>query len=125
MKQIAAYQTKLFKKWNKKSKIPYGKLLVAVKSIDGGSGIVDLGGSLYKVRISKDKGKSGGYRTIIMYKKGFRSLFMYGFEKNELDNISDKELKRAKQYVKIFLNLSEDRVKNLLDSNSIYPLEEQ
>jgi hypothetical protein len=42
---------------------------------------VDLGGGLYKVRIAKDKGKSGGYRTIIIHKKDFRSLLVYGFEK--------------------------------------------
>lgn len=76
---MAAYQTKQFKKWNKKNKIPNDKLLNAIKSIDGGSGIVDLGDGLYKVRIEKNKGKSSGYRTIIIHKKDFRSLLIHGY----------------------------------------------
>jgi len=61
------YETKKFKKWAAKNKIADEKLLNAISEIDSGLGIVNLGGDLYKARIAKNKGKSGGYRTIIIY----------------------------------------------------------
>ena len=61
------YETKKFKKWAAKNKISDEKLLNAISEIDKGLGIVNLGGDLYKARIAKNKGKSGGYRTIIIY----------------------------------------------------------
>jgi len=54
---MAIYQIKEFHKWAKKNKIAKEKLLEAIKSIDEGSGTVDLGGDLYKVRIAKNRGK--------------------------------------------------------------------
>jgi len=122
---MAVYQTKDFKKWNKKNKVPNDKLLDAIKSINGGSGIVNLGNGLYKVRIAKDKGKSGGYRTIIIHQKGLRSLFVHGFEKSEKENISVVELREIKSLAIDFLTCSEDYIKKLLEINFIYLLEEQ
>lgn len=37
-------------------------------------------------------GKSGGFRTIILFKAGERAFFVRGFAKNALDNIRDDEL---------------------------------
>ena len=119
---MVAYQTKQFKKWNKKSKVPVEKLLAAIKSIDDGSKVVDYGEGLYKVRVAKDKGKSGGYRTVIVHKKGLRSLFVYAFEKSEKENISDNE----KRYLKInaikFLNLSENGIEEMLENGEIFKM---
>ncbi|MCL2101164.1 MAG: type II toxin-antitoxin system RelE/ParE family toxin [Fibromonadales bacterium] len=120
---MAAYQTKQFKKWNKKNKIPKDNLLNAIKSIDSGSGIVDLGGDLYKIRIAKNKGKSGGYRTLIIHKKDFRSLFILGFEKNELDNINDRELKAYKAYSKEFISYDDKIIAGMLKNGSLFNLE--
>jgi hypothetical protein len=119
------FQTKSFKKWAGKEGIPVEKLLDAVDRIDKNLGIVDLGSDLYKVRIAKNKGKSGGYRTIMIYKKDFRSLFIYGFGKNQKDNITEKELNEAKKYAQDFLSYSEDYVKSLLENKSIFSLEAQ
>ncbi len=37
-------------------------------------------------------GKSGGFRTIILFRLGSRAVFVHGFAKNECDNIRDDEL---------------------------------
>ena len=122
---MTAYQTKDFKKWNKKNKIPPEKLLKAIESIDSGSGVVDYGEGLYKVRVAKDKGKSGGYRTIIIHKNGLRSLIVYGYEKKEKENISDVEKKYFKKDAIDFLSYSEDIIKNMLENGDIFKLEKK
>jgi len=122
---MAIYQIKKFHKWAKKNKVAKEKLIEAIESIDGGSGIVDLGGGLYKVRIAKDKGKSGGYRTVIVHRKGFRSLFLHGYEKNEKANISNAELVFFKNYAADFLNYSEEGIEKLLEMGDILKLENE
>ena len=37
-------------------------------------------------------GKSGGFRTIILFRLVERAFFVHGFAKNEQDNIQDDEL---------------------------------
>ena len=122
---MAIYQIKEFHKWVKKNKIAKEKLLDAIKNIDGGSGVVDLGGDLYKIRIAKNKGKSSGYRTIIVHRKNFRSLFLHGYEKNEKANISNVELAFFKNYAADFLNYSEESIKKMLDTGDILKLENE
>lgn len=42
----------------------------------------DLGGSVIKQRIARSGGgKSGGFRSIILYRTATRAVFVYGFEK--------------------------------------------
>jgi len=117
------YETKRFKKWAAKNKIVDEKLLNAISEIDKGLGIVDLGGNLYKARIAKNKGKSGGYRTIIVYKKGLRSLFIYGYEKNDKSDISDVEKLFYKNYARDFLNYPKEGIEKMLKEGEIFDLE--
>ena len=54
----------------------------------------DLGGGLLKKRVARaGQGKRGGYRTIVVYRKGKRAVFVYGFSKSAKDNIDGVELK--------------------------------
>jgi hypothetical protein len=116
------YETKRFKKWAAKNKIADEKLLNAISEINKGLGIVDLGGDLYKARIAKNKGKSGGYRTIIVYKKGLRSLFIHGYEKNDKSDISDVEKLFYKNYARDFLNYSKESIEKMLKEGEIFDL---
>ena len=62
---------------------------------DASRGLVDadLGGGVVKQRIARQGGgKSGGFRTIILFRIGERAFFVHGFAKNEQDNIRDDEL---------------------------------
>jgi len=66
------------------------------KSIqDAARGLVaaDLGGGGVKQRIARPgQGKSGGFRTLIVFRAGARAFFVHGFAKNEKDNIGTNEL---------------------------------
>jgi hypothetical protein len=53
----------------------------------------DLGGGVIKQRVARSgQGRSGGYRVLIAYRFGDRSVFLYGFAKNERENIEEDEL---------------------------------
>lgn len=54
----------------------------------------DLGGGVIKQRVARPgEGKSGGYRSIILFRSGERAVFAYGFAKSDQDNIGKDELK--------------------------------
>lgn len=62
---------------------------------DASRGLVDadLGGGVIKQRVARQgEGKSGGFRTIILFRIRERAFFVHGFAKNEQDNIRDDEL---------------------------------
>ena len=42
--------------------------------------------------MGKASGKSGGFRTIVLFRSGERAIFVHGFAKSEQDNIDDDEL---------------------------------
>lgn len=53
----------------------------------------DLGGGLIKQRVARSgEGRSGGYRMLVAYRLGDRAVFLYGFAKNEKDNIDPDQL---------------------------------
>jgi len=101
-------KTKWFHKWAKKQKLSDERLLLTIKNIEKDLSSANLGGNLYKVRVPlKHKGKSSGYRTIVAYKANDRAIMIYGFAKNEQENISFDELKRLKMLAKDILSLDE------------------
>ncbi len=62
-----------------------------------------LGNECYKIRMaiaSKGKGKSGGARVITCFKIVHNTVFLLTvFDKNEQENISDKELKELLKFI--------------------------
>jgi hypothetical protein len=59
-------------------------------------------------------GKGGGYRTIIVYRAGNRSVFVYGFPKSAKANLSAGELDAYQKLAQVYLSLSDaDMVKAL------------
>jgi len=53
-------------------------------------------------------GKSGGFRTLIVYKEEDMAVVVYGFAKNEQDNLSKSELLAFKKLSKDILGQSQD-----------------
>lgn len=53
----------------------------------------DLGGGVIKQRVARaGGGKSGGFRTIILFRAGDRAFFVHGFGKSDVANIRADEL---------------------------------
>jgi hypothetical protein len=88
------------------------------------SSVVDLGAGLYKVRISRpNQGKSGGFRTLIIYSKDDLALFMLGFAKNEKNNICATDLIDLKKQTKYILSFSKEQVDSLIDNGTFVKVE--
>ena len=59
---------------------------------------------MIKQRVARQgQGRSGGYRTIIAFRSGDRSIFMYRFAKNSKASLSDDELEVYRRLATIFL----------------------
>jgi hypothetical protein len=89
---IRIYKTKVFDRWLKKSEVTDPDLIQAVKEMNMGLVDADLGEHLFKKRIAlSGRGKRSGVRTLVASKINDQWFFLYGFAKNERDNISDQE----------------------------------
>lgn len=74
---MRTFKTKAFKRFADKAGISDVALCRAVTD-------ADLGGGATKQRIARSgQGKSGGFRTLIVFKAGTRAIFVHGFAKNE------------------------------------------
>jgi hypothetical protein len=70
----------------------------AVDRAEKGLVDADLGGGVIKQRIPRPgESKSKGYRSIVLYRKGDRAFFVYGFPKSDLGNIPDDEQEQFKK----------------------------
>lgn len=90
---MRVFRNKPFTRFARRAGLADEGLLRAIKDIERGVVDADLGGGVLKQRIAREGGgKSGGLRTIILFQIGQRAFFVYGFAKNERDNIGKDEL---------------------------------
>ena len=85
-------------------------------------GLVDanLGGGVIKQRIArKGEGKSGGFRSMVLFKQGEKAVFVHGFAKKDFANINQKELKALKKLAGIILGYSEAQMAVALASRTL------
>ena len=87
------FKNKAFTRFARKADLDDAALCKSIDSAERGLTDADLGGGVIKQRIARrGGGKSGGFRAVILFKAGARAVFVYGFAKNERDNIGDDEL---------------------------------
>jgi hypothetical protein len=90
---VRVFKNKPFARFARKARITDAVLCAAIADATRGLIDADLGGGVLKQRIErKGGGKSGGFRTIILFRAGERAFFVHGFAKNEQDNIREDEL---------------------------------
>ena len=105
---MRVFINKWFSKFAQRHAIGGNVLLDAVRRAVSGLIDADLGGGVIKQRIARrNEGKSGGFRTMLFFKRGDRGFFVFGFAKNESDNISHEELVALKKAAARVLELSE------------------
>jgi hypothetical protein len=77
----------------------------------------DLGGGVVKQRIARPgQGRSGGFRSIILFRTGERAFFVFGFAKSDRDNIDREELDAFRKMAHHVLALTEDQLARLIAS---------
>ena len=114
MKRIL--KTRTFNRWLRKTLLTDAALLKAIDEMEQGLVDADLGGNLYKKRVAlPGRGKSGSPRTLIATNRQNRWFFMFGFEKNDKENITQAELAYLQDVAQIFLGYSNDELQLAID----------
>lgn len=104
---MRVFKNTWFQRFARKERIADAALCDAVARAEKGQIDADLGGSVLKQRIARPgAGRSGGYRTVLLFRVGDRALFAYGFAKSDRDNIGDVELAAFRQLAAEVLTLS-------------------
>lgn len=111
MARLRIFKNRWFEKFARKQDIAEGDLVEAVDRAERGLVDADLGGGVLKQRIAREgEGKSGGFRTIILFRSGERAVFVFGFAKSARANLTRVELNIFRAAAKIVLALEESQI---------------
>lgn len=112
---MRVFKNKNFTKFADNQGINDQYLWEAIDNANKGLIAANLGSGVIKQRIARSgQGKSGGFRTIIIFRAEDRAFFVYGFAKNKKSNISEKELKALKKLASQLLSYSNDDLNKAL-----------
>jgi hypothetical protein len=77
-----------------------------------------------KQRIARaGEGKSGGSRSIVLFKKGDRAIYVHGFEKKDTANIGPDELVAFRRYAEVYLGYTGAELEQLVEDGVLYKIE--
>lgn len=125
MQPVRIFKNAWFERFAKKQKLEDDALRDAIQRAEQGLIDADLGGGVIKQRVARTgQGRSGGYRTIILYRQAHRAFFVYGFAKSQQSNISNDEKATFKQAAQHVLDLSEDHLVELIQKGQFSEVED-
>jgi hypothetical protein len=105
---VRAFKTKWFVRFARKERITDRTLWEAVDRAERGLIDADVGGGVIKQRVARSgQGKSGGYRTILVYRTKTRAIFVFGFAKSDKADLDADELEGYRELAKAYLAKSE------------------
>jgi hypothetical protein len=91
---MRVFKTKPFARFAGRERIADAALCEAVRRAEAGLIDADLGGGVIKLRLAREgQGRSGGFRSIVLFRRGARAFFVYGFAKSDRVNIRRDELR--------------------------------
>ena len=90
---MQTFKTKAFARFADREGLEDAALCEAVRRARSGLIDADLGGGVIKQRIArKGGGRSGGFRMIVLFRRGELAFFVYGFAKSGRENLRRNEL---------------------------------
>ena len=114
---MRVFKNAWFGRFARKEKISAAALLEAVERAEKGLIDADLGGGVIKQRIARPgAGKSGGLRSVVLYRQGERAFFVFGLPKSSQDNIRDDEEEQFKRAARVILAFSDEQIDQLVVS---------
>ncbi len=117
--------TRFVKRWMRREQVTNAMLRQAIQDLEGGLATANLGSGLFKVRVTRrGQGKSGGYRTFIVYGQGDRAIVVYGFKKSDADNIADDDLAFFRALAATLLALSKQQIETAIENEELYEIKE-
>ena len=98
--------SKAFSRFSRQEGISDDILVRAVREIEAGLIHADLGGGLIKQRIARPGGgKSGGFRTVLVWRRGDLAVFLLGFAKSMRSNLTEGEAEIARATARSLLRM--------------------
>ncbi len=117
---MRVFKTRAFDRWAGKAGVTDAVLLKAVSDIERGLIDADLRSNLFKQRVSlPGRGKSGSTRTLLATRFAGTLYFLFGFEKKNRDNISQRELGIYQSLASTLVVLGNDQIEAALKANEL------
>lgn len=121
---VQALKTKVFAKWASREGLGDDVLAFAVAEMERGLIDAELGGQVVKKRVAlAGRGKRGSTRTLVAFRQGDKAFFIYGFAKNERDNVGGKEIRALKLLAKELLQYTEPALARAIRAGELIEIE--
>jgi len=118
------FKTKPFARFASREGIADEELCEAAYRAERGLIDADLGGGVIKQRLAREgQGKSGGFRSIVLFRRGSKAFFVYGFAKSNRDNIRRDELKAFRKLAGELLTLDDKALAAAMTNGTIMEIE--
>ena len=117
---MRTFKTRPFARFTNRGGIPDAVLCDAVRRAERGTVDADLGGGVLKQRIArKGQGRSGGFRVIVVFRRGERAFFVHGFAKSDRENLRRNELRALRSLANEMLGLDGPGLDAMLANGTI------
>jgi hypothetical protein len=117
---VQVFKTKWLARFAKRERITDRSLSDAIQRAERGLIDADLGGGLIKQRVARDgQGRSGGYRMLVADRAHARAVFLFGFAKNERDNIGPDDLLSLREIAAAWIAADAKRIALALDEEAL------
>ena len=117
---MRTFKTKPFARFANREGITDEALRDAVRRARRGQVDADLGGGVVKQRIARQgQGRSGGFRVLVMFRRGDRAFFVHGFAKSDRENLRRKELMALRTLADEMFGLDEPGLEAMLANGTI------
>lgn len=117
---MRVFKTKSFVRFASHEGIADEELCQAVSQAERGLIDADLGGGVIKQRLAREgRGKSGGFRSIILFRRSSKAFFVYGFAKSDRDNIRRDELKAFRKLASEMFTLDDKALEAAMRNGTI------
>jgi len=118
--RLRTFKTKAFARFADREGMENAALREAVRRAGEGLIDADLSGGVIKQRIArKGGGRSGGFRSIVLFRRGELAFFVYGFAKSDRGNLRRDELKAFRTLADAMLKLDEVGLQAALANGTI------
>src|ERR1700674_2688326 len=114
------FRTKAFTRFARRANLGDAALCRAARNMERGLIDADLGGGVVKQRIARPgKGKSSGFRVIVLYRAGAVGFFVHGFAKSDRANLRDDEVVALKALASQMLAYNDKTIAKAVASGAI------
>jgi hypothetical protein len=116
---VRVFKTRTLAKFSRQHGIDDASLVDAVHRAKRGLIDADLGGHIIKQRVARPgQGRRGGFRMLIGFRSD-RAVFLFGFAKNERENVEDAELATLRDIVRSFLSWSAEKIGQAVEDGAL------